>query len=206
MSDRKQITKVCNNCDKCGLPIITCICNEITKVTSEAKFIILSSEKEVFRNTNTASLLKLINFKSTEIVIWRRGEKPNEILKYIDNNIFDTYLIFPSVNEEMEKRKISYTKTNNIPIFIIVDGTWKEAWKIIKKSEYLHNIPLLPLETNKISKFTLRKGQEEGHLCTIETAIELLKINKEENISNKIEKDFILFLDSYKAGSSGHKK
>ena len=49
MINKKQITKVCNNCSECGLPVITCICNSIKKVETKAKFIILSSEREVYR-------------------------------------------------------------------------------------------------------------------------------------------------------------
>ena len=106
MINKKQITKVCNNCSECGLPVITCICNSIKKVETKAKFIILSSEREVYRNTNTANLLKLINPKSTEIIIWKRGEVAEKVLNYINSNIYSTYLIFPIINEEMKKRKI----------------------------------------------------------------------------------------------------
>ena len=205
MINRKQITKVCDNCNECGLPVITCICNKIKKVESTAKFIILSSEKEVYRNTNTAALLKLVNPKSTEIIIWKREKKSQEIFKYINDEMYNIYLVFPDINEDMKKRKIKYVKDDKIPVFIIVDGTWKEAWKIIRKSDYLRYIPLISLETNLVSKFNLRRGQDEGNLCTIETAIEILKINEEKDIYNSIESDFELFLISYKAGSSGHK-
>ena len=205
MINRKRITSICDNCNICGLPVITCICNSIKKVKTKSKFIILSSEREIYRNTNTASLLKLINSESTEIIIWRRGEKSQEILNYMNNDIYKVYLIFPIVNEEMEKRRIKYVKDGHIPVFIIVDGTWKEAWKIIRKSDYLKEVPILPLEVKKTSKFTLRRGQEEGNLCTIEAAIELLKMNEENDASEKIDRDFDLFLDSYKAGASGHK-
>ena len=67
MINRRRITNICDNCNICGLPVITCICNRIRKVETKSKFIILSSEREIYRNTNTASLLKLINSESTEI-------------------------------------------------------------------------------------------------------------------------------------------
>lgn len=205
MKNKKQITRICENCSKCGLPIITCICKSIKEVETKAKFVILSSEKEVYRNTNTANLLKQINTKSTEIIIWKRGEIPSSILSYINNDIYNVYLVFPIMNKEMEIRKAKYNKDNNTPVFIIVDGTWREAWKIIRKSDYLKNLPILSLETNRVSKFTLRRGQEEGNLCTIEVAMELLKINDEDILSEEINKGFELFLKSYKAGASGHK-
>lgn len=205
MKNKKQITRICENCSKCGLPIITCICKSIKEVETKAKFVILSSEKEVYRNTNTANLLKQINTKSTEIIIWKRGEIPSNILSYINNDIYNVYLVFPIMNKEMEIRKAKYNKDNNTPVFIIVDGTWREAWKIIRKSDYLKNLLILSLETNRVSKFTLRRGQEEGNLCTIEAAMELLKINDEDILSEEINKGFELFLKSYKAGASGHK-
>ena len=205
MINKKQITKVCSNCSKCGLPIITCICGRIKEVKTKAKFIILSSERELYRNTNTANLLKLTNPKSTEIVIWKRDEVSQKIFNYINSNIYRTYLIFPIINEEMKERKIQYSKSKKIPVFIIVDGTWKEAWKIIRKSDYLKKLPVISLDVKVSSKFSLRRGQEEGNLCTIETAIELLKMNDEYNISKDINKYFELFLESYKAGMSGHK-
>lgn len=205
MKNKKQITRICENCSKCGLPIITCICKSIKEVETKAKFVILSSEKEVYRNTNTANLLKQINTKSTEIIIWKRGEIPSSILSYINNDIYNVYLVFPIMNKEMEIRKAKYNKDNNTPVFIIVDGTWREAWKIIRKSDYLKNLPILSLETNRVSKFTLRRGQEEGNLCTIEAAMELLKINDEDILSEEINKGFELFLKSYKAGASGYK-
>ena len=202
--ERKQITKVCKNCDICGLPEITCICNKINSIESRAKFIILSNEREIYRNTNTARIFKLVNSKSTEIVVWKRGEKHIEIFQYINNDKYEVFLVFPAINEELKSRKVKFNKNNKITVFIIVDGTWNEAWKIIRKSEYLRELPVISLETKKISKFILRRGQEEANLCTVEIAIELLKLNREMEFSDMVDKYFELFLASYKCGLSGH--
>lgn len=205
MIERKQITKICKNCDNCGLPIITCICDKVKEVNTKSRFIILSNERETFRNTNTARILKLVNPISTEIVVWKRGQKHKEILKYLNNELYEVYLIFPTIDEYMKKRKVEYNNNNKIQVFIIIDGTWNEAWKIVRKSEYLDKLPIIAIDIKKTSKFVLRRGQEEGNLCTIETAIELLRMNKEEINANIIEGYFYMFLDSYKAGASGHK-
>ena len=71
--------------------------------------------------------------------------------------------------------------------------------------KFLKDLPIISLDIERSSKFSLRRGQEDGNLCTVETAIELLKMNKENNISEIIDKSFELFLESYKAGMSGHK-
>ncbi len=202
--ERKQITKAYKNCNICGLPEITCICNKINKINSKAKFIILSNEKEIYRNTNTARILQLVNPSSTEIVIWKRGEQHKQIFKYINDDKYEVFLIFPTINEELERKQVKFNRSDKIPVFIIIDGTWSEAWKIIRKSEYLRVLNVISLEVKKVSKFILRRGQEEGNLCTIETAIELLKLNNEIESSNAVDSYFDLFLISYKCGLNGH--
>lgn len=205
MKTVKQVTKLCDNCNKCRLPQITCICNKIKCIETKAKFIILTNEKEVYRNTNTANLLKISTPESTEIIIWERGKVNSKIIEYKKNNKYKLFLVFPTINENLKSREVKYKiEGEYIPIFIIIDGTWKEAWKIIRKSEYLNDLPVISLEVKNQSRFTLRRGQDEGNLCTIETAMELLTLNGEESSRNIIDEYFKLFLKHYKAGASGH--
>ena len=76
----KQITKLYESCNKCGLPIINCICNIVPKIETKAKIWILSSEKEFSRPSNTARLLKLVNQKSTELFLWERKNIPEKLI------------------------------------------------------------------------------------------------------------------------------
>jgi len=68
----KQITKLYDSCNQCGLPTLTCICNMVTPINSRAKFWVLTSEREFSRPSSTGRLLKLINPLSTEIFLWNR--------------------------------------------------------------------------------------------------------------------------------------
>ena len=83
MINRKRITSICDNCNICGLPVITCICNSIKKVKTKSKFIILSSEREIYRNTNTASLLKLINPEEDSLRFYYLGNNWNKKIEHI---------------------------------------------------------------------------------------------------------------------------
>ena len=55
------------------------------------------------------------------------------------------FLLFPAEDDELGKRKVEYKSTGKIPAFIIIDGTWKEAKKILTKSTYLREIPIISL-------------------------------------------------------------
>ena len=201
----KQITSLYESCNQCGLPIINCICNKSAKVSTRAKLWILSSEREFYRPSNTARLLKLINPDATKIFLWERTKSPEQLIEYINMKEYSTFILFPAESEELGARKVEFEPTDKIPAFIIIDGTWKEARKIFRKSEFLKNLPIVSIESNDASKYDLRRGAAKGNLCTIEAAIEILKMNGELETSHTIEAFYKLFLKSYKAGVSGHK-
>lgn len=201
----KPITSLYDSCNKCGLPKINCICYKSLEVTTSAKIWILSTEKEFYRPSNTARLLKLINPNSTEILLWERTKKPEKLIENITNEKYETYLLFPIEDDNEQYRNVEYKNTGKIPAFILIDGTWKEARKILRKSDYLNKLPRISLKPNFKSQYDLRRGATEGNLCTIEAAIEVLKINNELENSRAIDTFYNLFLRSYKAGASGHK-
>ena len=201
----KQVTSLYESCNACGLPIINCICNKSAKVNTKAKLWILSSEREFYRPSNTARLLKLINPDSTEIFLWERTKSPEQLLKNISMEKYTAFVLFPTENEELENRKVEFKLTDKIPAFIILDGTWKEARKIFRKSGFLKMLPIVSLESNNASRYDLRRGATEGNLCTIEAAIEILRMNGEIETSQIIDDYYNLFLKSYKAGVSAHK-
>lgn len=200
----KQITSLYQSCNECGLPIINCICHKSTKVRTKAKLWILSSEREFYRPSNTARLLKLINPDSTEIFLWERTKYPDKLIKNIAMHDYATFIVFPAENEELEKRKVEFKPPDKIPAFIIIDGTWKEARRIFRKSDFLDGLPIVSIERNYASNYDLRRGATEGNLCTIEAAIEILKMNGEVDSSQAMNDYYNLFLKGYKAGVSGH--
>lgn len=200
----KQITSLHESCNECGLPIINCICQKSAKVSTKAKFWILSSEREFYRPSNTARLLKLINPNSTEILLWERTKSPEQLIETIRQENYTVFVVFPAENEELEKRKVQFEQTEKIPAFIILDGTWKEAGRIFRKSYFLNDLPIVSIKPNYQTNFDLRRGAAEGNLCTIEAVIEILKMNGEIETSQVIDDYFKLFLKSYKAGVSGH--
>ena len=201
----KQITSLYTSCNKCGLPIINCICSTAPRIKTNSKIWILSTEKEFYRPSNTARLLKLINPYSTELFLWERTKIPEKLIANLNNDIYEPFLLFPIKNNETKCPKFKCIRSGKIPAFIIIDGTWKEARKILRKSSYLEKVPVISLEPNFNSIYDLRRGASEGNLCTIEAAIEVLNISGDDKYSQTISDFYNLFLKSYKAGSSGHK-
>lgn len=200
----KQITKLYESCSKCGLPIINCICNIVPKIETKAKIWILSTEREFSRPSNTARLLKLINPESTEIILWERTNPPKKLIEYINSEDYEIYLLFPVEDDDVLERNFEYKSSRKNRAFIILDGTWKEARKILRRSDYLKGLPRISLNPIHKSEYTLRKGASEGELCTIEAAIEILKLNDESEKAQSVKDVFDLFIKSFKAGTAAH--
>ena len=99
----KQITKLYESCERCGLPVINCICSIVKKINTKAKIWILSTEREFRRPSNTARLIKLANPDSTELFLWERTNHPKKLVQYINSGSFDVYILFPNENSLSEE-------------------------------------------------------------------------------------------------------
>lgn len=201
----KQVTKLYESCNKCGVPSINCICSEAPRLGTDAKMWILSSKKELIRPTNTARILKLANENSTEIFEWERTKPPEELIKKLQSKEYNVYLLFPT-DEESQHRGVEFKKSDKPSAFVIIDGTWQEAKKIFNRSPYLESIPMLSLKIEDKSNFQLRRGIADGGICTIEVAIEVLKLNGEGSEASTLKEYFNIFQQSFKCGASGHKR
>ena len=112
-------------------------------------------------------------------------------------------MLFPVEVEETTNKTVDKLEEDE-RAFILIDGTWKEARKILRKSDYLKNLPLVSIKPDYESGFSLRRGRVEGTLCTIEAAMETLKLTGEIEHEQIIREYFNLFLKHYKAGVSSH--
>ncbi|MBC2729030.1 tRNA-uridine aminocarboxypropyltransferase [Desulfosporosinus sp.] len=198
----KQITRLYESCNKCGLPTLTCICNQVSPIATKSKFWILASKREFYRPSSTGRLLELINPASTEIFLWERTSPPIGLLENINSYKGKIFLLFPEDEESSTNRTVDYLNLGSA--FILIDGTWKEARKIIRKSEYLKDIPIVSITPDYQTKFILRRGRVEGTLCTLEAAMEILRMVGEIEEQQTCEKYFSMFLKHYQAGVSSH--
>lgn len=197
----KPITRGYRNCQACGLPTLTCICAQVQPIRTRARFLILTSAREFERASSTGRLLKLLNPASTEVVLWERTRPSSVLLERLRENA--CYLVFPAETEAQQARQVTSIARPS-PLFILIDGTWKEARNIYRRSDYLQALPLLSLTVSQPSAYTLRQLALPGTLCTIEAAIELLKRIGEDSARARIDTFYHLFLTHYRAGRNGH--
>tara|TARA_R110002167_G_scaffold268090_1_gene474654 strand:- start:1319 stop:1789 length:471 start_codon:yes stop_codon:yes gene_type:complete len=152
------------------------------------KFILLTHERELIKGTNTGRLVKDILGNDAEIIVWKRKEPDERLVKLLA--LKQAALLYP--NLESESAASSHKKMN-FDYLVILDATWQEARKMFNRSSYLNQAERVSLDISKPSEFKLRRNQIEGGLSTVECVIELLRLDNNIQTAILLEDAFRIF-------------
>jgi DTW domain-containing protein YfiP len=154
------------------------------------KFTLLTHQKEHLRADNSGALLAQISDFETDKLLWQRTQPDEALVAAIESG--EAVLLARQGDGEQ------LTDINNIEHLIILDGTWQEARKIYNKSGYLQSAKWFSFEQSTPSRYSLRRNQVDGGLCTAECAIEVLKLKGLDDSARKLEGLFEDFLGGVK--------
>jgi len=189
-----------NRCEQCLIAKHYCICDDAEQAECGAAVCLLMYHNESFKPSNTGRLIAEI-IPDNHAFRWDRTDPDPELLALINDPQYQPMVVFPA--EDVEQGR-AVTEVNTVqgkkPLFIFLDGTWREAKKMIRKSPYLDNLPVLSVTTDKLSDYRLRVAPHAHQLGTAEVGIMVLALAGETEASNKLENHFIKFRDAYLLG------
>lgn len=192
------------------MALSACICDlRPDNVPCRARVWLLMHPEEIYKPTNTGRLLADC-LPDTRVFYWYRTAPDAELLALLEDDQYQPFIIFPDDMEDYAHRVVSFEPVmakcpDKIPVFIILDGTWRQARRMFRKSPYLASLPVLPLKTDRLTRYALRKPASDQHLCTVEVGIELLKQAGEGIAAEAVEAYFSAFNRQY-AESRGMRK
>lgn len=195
-------------CDGCRMPKDYCICQYRTEVASNAVFWVLMHTEEVNKPTNTARLIG-DTLPETRVFPWFRMQPPEELLALLADPTYQPFIIFPDDQPDYLHRVVEFEparqgQESRRPAFILLDGTWRQARRMFRKSPWLDHLPVLPLRTSQKTDYRLRKPASEQHLCTAEVGIELLKLAGDTHAAGVLQQYFTVFNQGY--GAARHQR
>jgi DTW domain-containing protein YfiP len=133
---------------------------------------------------------------------WARTEVDPALLALLSDPKWQPYVVFPA--EFADDARVVHdvaqdadTPTVKRPLFILLDGTWDEARKMFRKSPYLQNFPVLSLQPELLSRYTLRRAQSEAHLCTAEVGALCLALAQDLQAAQALDAYFDVFTEHY---------
>ncbi|MFC0179908.1 tRNA-uridine aminocarboxypropyltransferase [Thorsellia kenyensis] len=201
-------------CHRCLIAISLCVCNKAICVEQSHRFILVMYRGEAIKPSNTGRLIAEI-LPNTLAFQWGRTSVDQELLLAISDDQYDTYIVFPEryaypaqevLNREAFSKRYNSNRLRKMQ-FIILDGTWSEAKKMFRKSEYLKGLPLLSINETDAHEYMLREASREEQLGTVSVALSILKmINETKAFTNLLSytDEFIRRYLSSKARNPKH--
>lgn len=197
-------------CDHCQLPVLNCLCPYQVQAQSVAQVWLLTHPIEQYKPTNTGRLIADV-ITTTKVFTWYRVAPDETLAALLKDPQYAPFLIFPDDQPDYAERVVSIDAVHTakaqarIPVFIILDGTWRQARRMFRRSPYLDKLPVLPLHTHRETRYRLRKPASKAHVCTAEVAIELLRQGGDTTAAEVLDDYFEVFNDSYAASRLHHK-
>lgn len=187
-----------DRCAGCLLAKRVCICSYKLSYQSRAGFLLLMHHNETFKPTNTGRLIEDC-IAGTERHTWSRTEPSQALLSAINDPAADPYIVFPE-GVGYESRMVPFVdKPGKRPLFIVLDGTWRQARRMFRHSRYLEHLPVIQPVSEQASGYRLRKAAVEGQLCTAEVAAEMLRMAGDQAGGDILAAYFSIFNEHYRA-------
>lgn len=200
-----------DRCESCLLSESLCICDYRPNIKSNAVFWLLTHHDERYKPTNTGRLI-LDAFEHSDSYIWSRTELDPKLELLLESPDYYPIIVFP-FDTKHETRMVSARNVKAVtlesgkrPAFILLDGTWRQARRMFRLSQYLKHLPVIEPSIGRKSRYHLRKASEEHHLCTAEVAAVILEDMEETQPALYLNRYFDLFNASYYASRMAQAK
>jgi len=196
-------------CDLCRLAKQFCICALVPEVSSNAGFLLLMYDTEVLKPSNTGKLIADL-IPDTFAYLWSRIEANPEVLAILADPKWQPMIVFPKAyageNREIYDNEVA-VESGKRPLFIMLDGSWREAKKIFRRSPYLQHLPVVSFTPRTpgsgsalSSRYQIRLAANNTELATAEVAAQILALAGEQTNANLLDLWFDVFSYQYQRG------
>ncbi|MDR9828158.1 tRNA-uridine aminocarboxypropyltransferase [Vibrio sp. FNV 38] len=208
-------------CSYCLVAEKNCLCKYQPNISSKLASVILVSDNETFKPSNTGRLIADVVL-DTYVFQWNRTEPQAELLTLLSNPSYLPFVVFPDDYVD-EKSRITSTDhllhasgsssescnhevhSNKTLLPIFLDGSWREARKMFRRSEYLSTLPVLSMEPEQMSEYLMRSSDNEQHLSTAEVAALLFEQLNEPATGEALQLWFECFRETYMLSKTRYK-
>jgi DTW domain-containing protein len=178
-------------CAGCRLSPSHCICALRPHLPTRSGVCLIMADIEALKPSNTGWLIADV-VQDTFAFGWARTEVDAALLALLSSPQWLPVVVFPGEFVERDRVVNALPRAESElagpatgqpagkrPLFILLDGTWPEASKMLRKSPYLDRFPVLSLHSEQLSRYQLRRSKRDDHFCTAEVAALCLALSGE---------------------------
>ncbi len=164
-----------NLCLTCRRRIVTCLCTHIKPFATESRFLILMHPKEYKKEKIGTGRFTHLILKNSKIIVDVGFDENAEFQKYLKDEEYQSYLLYPGdeaidISGENVLEKLGPKKKQ----FIVIDGTWPCAKKMVKLSTCLHYLSRASFRIERKSEFSIKHQPHPSCLSTVESIHQVL--------------------------------
>jgi DTW domain-containing protein YfiP len=112
--------------------------------------------------------------KNSEVIVDLSFENNQRLQEILKDPLYDTFLLYPgrkTIDLGTDELKLKLTR---VPQFLLIDGTWPCAKKMMKLTPSLHSLPRVSFHNQRISEFKVKHQPLPGCLSTVESLHQVL--------------------------------
>ncbi len=164
-------------CERCLFTPSTCICGAIKRLTNKVSVVILQhpSEEKIAKNT-----AKLLNLSLTDCKIIK-GENNTDFAMLNSLPVKSTVLLYPNEHATYLDDTNPKPALKNITHLVVIDGTWKKAYKILQLTPLLTKFKTVSFKHLPQNRYAIRKAPRADSLSTLEAVAHSLLLIEQLN-------------------------
>lgn len=170
-------------CEYCKYPKKTCICSHINTVNTSLEIVIIQHEKETLHAKNTARLVSLC-IPSARIIL------ANDVvaMQSLSEHCLPQHsvLIYPS-EHSTPIEDVSADERSKISKLILIDGSWKQAFGLVKQNPWLAKLRAFHFISAPSSNYAIRHTTLSNALSTLEATAYALQRLDQNDVSGLYE-------------------
>ena len=174
-------------CSQCGKSLKACICEWIQSLPSKVELVILQHPSETNRPMGTARILSL-SLANSHYFVDENFTEHESLNQLLNDTSYQHFVLYPGETSVAHTEVAQKLEKDERIRVILLDGTWKKAYKMWLLSKNLHALPLVRLPENLQGNYRIRKAPSDNSLSTVEAGYHILSLlEPEQDFSPLVE-------------------
>ncbi|HEY3497575.1 MAG TPA: DTW domain-containing protein [Polyangiaceae bacterium] len=156
-------------CQGCKRPARVCVCAAVVRVPTRTRVVILQHPRESSVPINTARLAEL-GLPNAERHVGVEFATSPRVRELLADHEAPAILLYPGEGAKSLTRE---PPTGPVTL-IVIDGTWWQARKLVRKNPELASLPRYALDPTEPSRYRIRREPAAHCVSTIEAIVQAL--------------------------------
>ena len=174
-----------NLCLICRRRLLTCVCDLLRPFETASRFIILMHPMEFKKEKVGTGRFTHLILKNSQIIVDIGFDQNKQFLEVLADQTYQTVILYPGDQTIDLSSSHSTDQLDSRPLqFIVIDGTWPCAKKMMKLTTKLHHLPRVSFTHRRVSEFQVKHQPLPGCLSTVESihqvVLELNQLGREK--------------------------